>query len=105
MIARHWRGLCKHEQAPHYISHLRHETFPALAAIKGFVKASILQRKLEEGVEFLIVTEWESMLAIEQFAGDDSSLAVVPLPVQQMMIRYDEQVQHYTIEFNTEWKA
>lgn len=95
MIARHWKGLARADRASDYEAHLRHETFPALARMAGFVDASILRRDHNAGVEFLIVTRWRSMDAIRQFAGDDLEAAVVPEEVAAMMIGYDRRVMHY----------
>ena len=97
MIARHWRGLAKPMHADRYVEHLRQETFPMLRAIPGFVDASILRRNIDRGVEFLIVTRWQSMQAIEQFAGRDPDLAVVPEEVQRMRIGYDRSARHYEV--------
>jgi len=97
MISRHWRGLAKSTHAEEYIEHLRSETFPQLSKIPGFVNASILRRKLPEGVEFLIVTTWESIKAIEQFSRREPETAVVPEKVQKMMIEYDHRARHYEV--------
>ena len=97
MISRQWQGLAKQSQADKYIEHLRHETFPKLEEIPGFVNASILRRTVPSGVEFLIVTIWESIDAIKGFAGTDVETAVVPPNVQEMMVEYDNRVRHYQI--------
>jgi heme-degrading monooxygenase HmoA len=97
MISRQWRGLAKPTHADRYVEHLREETFPALRSIPGFVEASILKRDVDGGVEFLIVTQWSSMDAIEAFAGRDPDLAVVPEKVHEMMIEYDRSVRHYEV--------
>jgi len=97
MIARHWRGLAKAAFADHYVTHLQAETFPAIGALPGFVSASILRRTIAEGVEFLIVTHWESLDAIRAFAGDDIGVAVVPPSVHDMMVDYDRVVRHYEV--------
>jgi heme-degrading monooxygenase HmoA len=97
MISRHWRGLAKSSHADEYVEHLRTETFPQLAKIPGFIGASILRRSLQPGVEFLIVTNWESIAAIEQFAGRDAEAAVVPEKVQEMMIECDRRARHYEV--------
>jgi heme-degrading monooxygenase HmoA len=70
---------------------------PQLSRIPGFVTASILRRDVGNGIEFLIVTHWESIGAIEQFAGRDPEVAVVPRRVQDMMIEYERTVRHYEI--------
>jgi len=97
MISRHWRGVAKPGEADHYIHHLRNDTFPKLAKIDGFIKASILKRSTAEGTEFLIVTAWRSLEAIRQFAGAAAETAVVPPEVQAMMVEYDREVAHFEI--------
>ncbi len=97
MISRHWRGVAKPEEADNYIYHLRNDTFPKLARIGGFIKASILRKPTGEGTEFLVVTTWQSMEAIRQFAGKTVHTAVVPPEVQAMMVDYDREVAHYEI--------
>jgi heme-degrading monooxygenase HmoA len=97
MISRHWHGLAKPSHADAYVHHLRSETLPQLSEIPGFINASILRRNVQQGVEFLIVTTWESTGAIERFAGRDPELAVVPDTVQKMMIEYDRRARHYEV--------
>jgi len=97
VISRQWRGLAKAEFAETYIEHLRTETFPAIRELPGFVSASILRRSMPEGVEFLIVTQWASLDSIRAFAGENVDAAVVPQKVQDMMLDYDQIVQHYEI--------
>jgi heme-degrading monooxygenase HmoA len=97
MISRQWRGVARTAQAQDYVEHLRTDTFPQLRKLPGFVDASILRRDVERGVEFLVVTHWQSLDAIRRFAGNDVESAVVPDEVQQMMIEYDRRVRHYEI--------
>jgi heme-degrading monooxygenase HmoA len=97
MISRHWHCLAKRDQAADYVRHLQNETFPAIRAIPGFVDATIQRRELARGVEFVIVTRWESMDAIRQFAGVDPEVAVVPAKVQAMMLEFDSRVRHYEV--------
>ena len=97
MIARHWKGIAKREEADNYIAHLKEDTFPKLSSLKGFVSASILRRNTDKGIEFLIITLWESLEAIQQFAGESVHTAVVPAVAQAMMVEYDTEVSHYEI--------
>ena len=97
MISRHWTGLAKARCAGAYVEHLQTETFPAIRKLPGFVDASILSRVVAEGVEFLVVTQWESLDAIRAFAGEQLDEAVVPAKVRDMMIKYDRQVRHYEV--------
>jgi heme-degrading monooxygenase HmoA len=97
VISRQWRGLARSERAQDYIRHLLTETFPALRKIPGFVDASILSRTLATGVEFQIVTRWESIDAIVKFAGADPEVSVVPPPAVDMMIEYDRRAKHFEV--------
>ena len=97
MILRQWRCLARREQAQNYIAHLRGETFPALRQLAGFVDASILSRQLQAGVEFLILTRWESLAAIRLFAGEDPEAAVVLVAVAAMMLDYERRACHFDV--------
>jgi antibiotic biosynthesis monooxygenase (ABM) superfamily enzyme len=97
VISRQWHGIARSERAEDYIRHLRTETFPALQNIPGFVDASILRRTVGSGVEFQIVTRWESIDAITRFAGADWEVSVVPLQVVEMMIEYDTRAKHFEV--------
>jgi len=97
MISRHWTGIAKRERADEYIFHLQNDTFKKIKNIDGFISSKILQREVEEGIEFLIITEWESIEAIKKFAGEQFNIAVVPQLVKEIMIRYDHEVRHYMV--------
>ena len=97
MISRHWRGLAHPARADEYVHHLHSDTLPKLSKIPDFISASILRRNMTQGVEFLVVTNWESIGAIEQFSGRDPELAVVPTEVHGMMLDYDRRTRHYEV--------
>ena len=98
MILRHWRGLAKADRAAEYDAHLRNETFPQLRQIKGFLGGGRLKRPFQNGVEFLVISRWESLDAIGKFAGADVEAAVVPPKVRAMMVEFDERARHYEFE-------
>ena len=89
--------MAQSNHARRYVEHLRTETFPALRELPGFVDASIYSRALAHGIEFLVVTRWESLDAIAAFAGPDPENAVVPAEVAAMMIDYDRRVTHFEV--------
>ena len=97
MISRHWKGIAKREFADRYVDHLKRETFPELASLAGFIRATVLRRELAAGTEFQVVTLWESLHSIEAFAGVDVDAAVVPPEVRAMMVNYERSVAHYEI--------
>lgn len=97
MISRHWTGIARRDRADAYVEHLEHDTFPKLLSLPGFVRASVLRRERTEGVEFRVVTVWESLASIQSFAGSDAEAAVVPEKARAMMIDYDRRATHYEV--------
>jgi heme-degrading monooxygenase HmoA len=97
MILRAWKGVAKEEEADQFARHLRMVTFPGAAKIKGFVRGTVTRRDLGAGVEFLVLTEWETLAAIKEFAGEDAELAVVPPEVKAMLADYDRYATHYQV--------
>lgn len=97
MILRSWKGIAKAAQADKFSQHLKTVTFPRVSKIDGFVRGIVTRRDVESGVEFLVLTEWESLAAIKQFAGDDAELAVVPPIIEAMLESYDKYATHYFV--------
>jgi heme-degrading monooxygenase HmoA len=97
VISRQWRALAHSNQAQTYVKHLRSETFPALGELPGFVDVSLLSRRFGDGVEFRVVTRWESLESIARFAGPDPEIAVVPAAVAALMIEYDRRATHFEV--------
>jgi len=97
VISRQWCGVAARSEAQRYIAHLRDETFPQLQQIEGFRGASILRRDVPAGVEFRIVTLWDSIDAILAFAGANVEAAVVPDNVRGMMVSFEATVCHYEV--------
>jgi heme-degrading monooxygenase HmoA len=97
VISRHWTAVVQPGQDERYLQHLKSETFPRLARIPGFVRATVLSRPMEEGLEFRIVTVWESLEAVREFAGPRPDAAVVPPTVRDLMVRFDPVAIHYDV--------
>ena len=95
MIVRIWRGTATAENADAYTRHLTGTVFPALRGLPGHRGAHLLHRKTATGVEFLAVTEWESLEAIEAFAGKDIETAVVEPEARGVLSDFDSFVRHY----------
>ena len=49
------------------------------------------------GIEFVVVTRWDSMDALAKFAGRDPEAAVVPAKAADMMIEFDRRARHYEV--------
>jgi heme-degrading monooxygenase HmoA len=97
MISRHWKGIVKPGKEEEYLRYFRNVTFPKVAKIEGFIRASILKRDVERGTEYLVVTVWESLDAIRRFAGETADQAVIPPEVDAVMLEYETVVHHYEV--------
>jgi heme-degrading monooxygenase HmoA len=97
MIERHWKGITRPDAAAAYITHLQTKTFPHLAELQGFLKATILRRPVEAGTEFLIITAWDSLDSIKQFAGENVETANVPPEARRLMVEFDATAKHYEV--------
>lgn len=103
MIERHWTALAKPGMSEAYVRHLEKETFPKLKKIPGFVGGSILRRPVANMTEFVVVTLWEDVEAIREFAGPDIEKAVVPPKIAAMMAKYDENARHFDKIFKVDF--
>ena len=97
MIVRTWRGESTASQADHYIRHFKENVLPELKAIDGHRGAYVLQRAQEDRIEFLVMTLWESMAAVREFAGDTVDQAVVEPEARVVLTDFDLTVKYYEV--------
>ncbi len=97
MIARYWKGTTYSNMAQEYIHHLKKDTFPKLEQLNGFQKVELLRKSTPIGTEFLVITYWDSLEHIQQFAGENIDVAVVPPAASQLMVSFDKTVSHYEV--------
>lgn len=98
MIARIWHGWTKPADARAYEKLLRDEILPSIAArkIKGYGGAELFVREDSDEVEFVTLLRFESMDAVKEFAGADTSKPVI-FPKAEALITRMEQAQHYRV--------
>lgn len=101
MILRQWTGVVRRERAEDYVRHLQTETLGELSGIEGFLEAAIVRRDVDAGVEYQVMTVWESLESVRAFAGDDVEAAVVPDVAREMMVDFDGRVRHYRVVHST----
>jgi len=61
------------------------------------LSSSVLIRSHGEAVEILVTTVWQSLEAIEAFAGTDREAAVVASEAAALLTDYDRRVRHYEV--------
>src|SRR5204863_77002 len=97
MIARTWKAVADNEQVQHYVLHFEKNVFPELRQIMGFLGVYVMQKALENGSEIQVITLWESMEAIRQFAGEQVDQAVVEQEAQAVLRSFDTTVSHHEV--------
>ena len=75
MMARIWHGATPTTKSDEYLNLMRTIAIPDYRAAPGNRGAYALRRVEGDTAHFLMVTFWESELAIRAFAGDDISRA------------------------------
>ena len=97
MILREWRGRASPLQADAYPTHFRTKVLPELARVPGFLGAQLSKRQLGDTIEFLVLTRWRTMGAIQDFAVSDIAKAIVELGAIAALIDFDRSVLHYEV--------
>jgi heme-degrading monooxygenase HmoA len=69
VISRVWHGWTKRANADAYERLLREEVLPGIHRVKGFRGAQVLRRDTGEDVEFVTITQFDSLAAVREFAG------------------------------------
>lgn len=98
MIVRIWRGRAAGPaEAEAYRRHIAERVFPELAALPGHRGAELLRRETGEGVEFLAVTRWDSIEAVQAFAGPEPDVAVVEPQARALLVDFDDFARHFEL--------
>jgi len=97
MIARVWHGYTTTAHADAYEAMLKPELLPGVSKVKGYRGSYLLRRALGSEVEFITITLWESIDAIQAVAGQDYETAVIPEPRRKHLSRYDAKAAHYEV--------
>jgi len=98
MIARIWHGWTKPADAKTYEELLRDEIFPSIAArkIDGYRGAELFVRQDGNEVEFVTLLRFDSMDAVTEFSGPETSKPVI-FPKAEALITRMEQARHYRV--------
>jgi heme-degrading monooxygenase HmoA len=75
MITRIWHGATSATKSDEYLNLMRTVAIPDYRSTPGNKGAYALRRIEGDTAHFLMVTFWESEVAIRAFAGDDISVA------------------------------
>ena len=97
MIIREWRARASLGNAEAYPTHFRTNVLVELARLPGFLGANLSKRRVDDKIEFLVLTRWRSIDAIRGFAGSDIDKAVVEPEAIAALLEFEAGVRHYEV--------
>jgi heme-degrading monooxygenase HmoA len=97
MIARHWRGWTKVENADGYENFLKTTVLPGLLGIEGYKGGYVLRKDDLVETEFVVVNLFDSLEAVKQFAGTDYSIARFEPEAKGFLCRIERFATHYEV--------
>ena len=98
-IKRIWHGWTTLENAETYRQLLHNEVLPGIEKknIPGYRSIDLLQRVLDDEVEFITIMTFESLQNVIDFQGEDYTRCYVPEAAQKVLKRWDKVSSHYEV--------
>lgn len=99
MICRIWHGWATEANADAYERLLRNKIFPGILRreIPGFQTIDLLKRAVPDGIEFATLMWFDSIEAVQRFAGPDYEIAVVPPEARRLLAQFDRRSAHFNV--------
>ncbi len=97
MIARIWHGRTRVEDYEAYTRFMKDRAIPDYQSTKGFVKLVFLRNISGDAGHFTLITFWESLEVIKNFAGEDFEKAKYYPEDKSYLLEFEEKVTHYEV--------
>ncbi len=97
MIARIWHGRTALDKADEYLAFLNERALPDYRGTAGNLGAFVLRRIDGDVAHFLTVSHWESLGAIEAFAGAEVLRAKYYSEDVNFLLEFEPYVEHYEL--------
>jgi hypothetical protein len=85
MIARHWRGWTTIQHADAYENLLKNKVLPGLERIEGYRGGYVLRCEVSGEAEFVVINLFDSLEAVQRFAGPDYTVPVFEPEARQLL--------------------
>lgn len=97
MIARIWNGVTAIEHYEDYSTFMRERAIPDYEKTRGFKKLIFLRNIKNNVANFTLITFWENMEVIKNFAGEDFEKAKYYPEDSDYLLDLEETVTHYEV--------
>jgi len=97
MIARIWHGVTPASKADEYLDFLRKRAVPDYQSIKGNQGVYLLRRVEGDVSHFLTLTFWESVEAVQRFAGSNIEQARYYPEDKAFLLEFERTATHYEV--------
>jgi len=97
MIARHWRGWTKIQNADAYERLLSEKVLPSLRDLDGYRGGYVLRGDGPLEVEFVLINLFDSLEAVKRFAGEDYAIPVFEPEARELLCKVEPVARHYEV--------
>jgi hypothetical protein len=98
MIARLWKGWTTPENADAYERLLREKVLPDLQHIDGYRGGYVLRQDGSDEVEFAVLNLFDSLEAVQAFAGPDYTVPVFEPEARLLLSKVEPIARHYEVK-------
>ena len=97
MIARMWHGKTRTKHFKEYTDFMKSEAIPDYKKTESFIRLTFLRRIEGDIAHFNLITFWENLDVIKNFAGDDYEIAKYYPGDKDYLLEFEEKVTHYDV--------
>ena len=97
MIARIWHGKTRIEHYEAYTEFTKKTAIPDYSKTPGFIKLSFLRNIKNNEAHYTLITYWENLEVIKNFAGEDFEKAKYYPEDKNFLLEFEEKVEHFEV--------
>ena len=97
MIARIWHGTTRLSDMEEYTNFMKTKAIPDYKRTKGFVKLSFLRHVTGDIAHFTLITYWQNLEVIKNFAGEDYETPKYYDEDKNFLLEFEDKVAHYEV--------
>jgi len=92
-----WKGRTSAAKADEYQRYLDANGISMILSTPGNRGVTVMRRDVGEAVEFTVLSVWDSMQAVRNFAGADYQKAVILPRDREFLLTVEPDVQHFEV--------